>query len=104
MTQELCFLDANAIQAVWDLVFIGLMPTMRTLLDITPAVHRCVISASCPAVFKTEGGKYCIIGKTLDPSEEGVSERVAGNETLIEISDALLEEAIEQELKKRGVV
>jgi hypothetical protein len=56
----------------------------KSLRDITPTKYRCdPASTHCPAIFKTDRGTYIIIGKRK-------------NESAVEISADLLEEALNQ--------
>jgi hypothetical protein len=60
--------------------------------DVTPKHLRCGIGM-CPAVYKTDVGKYVVVGRTLSSSEvqSALPNRVAADETAIEIDAAFLE-------------
>jgi hypothetical protein len=67
----------------------------KKLVDITPGKYRCSFDASCPAVFKSNKRTYVIIGKTVDLREDSTLKgRVGDDETAIEISLDLIEDAI----------
>ena len=52
----------------------------------------------CPAVFYSEErNSYIIIGKKVNPSKFGISERVMDDEDIIEISEELIERSIQNQ-------
>lgn len=65
------------------------------LTDITPRKYRCgSMLPSCPAIFRLSSGTYVIIGKSVDASDHGISDRVGPGEAAIEIASALIDDAI----------
>ena len=68
----------------------------KKLTDVTPAKYRCGdVDALCPAVYKSNTQSYVIIAKTVDlEKNRQLRSRVGPDETAIEISRDLLEEAI----------
>lgn len=62
--------------------------TPEGLRDLTPEAERCLLGA-CPGAYE-RGESYLIIGRTVDPRELGLAQRVGKGETLIEISKNLL--------------
>lgn len=67
----------------------------HTLVDLTPAEFACSMTMSCPALLKDErSGTYVVIGKIRDPQSPGLRGRVGSDEMAIEISSALVDDAI----------
>jgi hypothetical protein len=78
---------------------------MKTAINITPEPFRCDFEMSCPAVFKTTGGTYYIIGKALGSDVSEIRGKVGEGEVALEISAELLDGAIRgaaQDEKVRG--
>ena len=63
------------------------------VLNVTPERHRCLMTA-CPTIFKTEDGKYIIVGRILSAEEliEEVKKKVGEGEIAIEIPASLIDE------------
>ena len=75
----------------------------KTLKDLTPAQYKCAPGSSmCPALLKSNAGTYIIIGKSLDlDMKNSLSHRIGHDETALEISAELLEEAFAAKRLKR---
>ncbi|MFN3785565.1 MAG: hypothetical protein ACK4RS_01880 [Thiothrix sp.] len=67
-----------------------------TLTEITPIEMRCgTCNCGCPAIFATDNDSYVIIGKKLDAATLAqLRGRVADDEFVIEVSRAMLEQAL----------
>ncbi len=66
-----------------------------------PAIYTaCEIGASCPTVI-AKGNTYVIIGAIVDHAIAGIEGKVGEDETAIEISRALVDEAVNAGLMKR---
>jgi len=72
------------------------MTNKSKLTDITPIKYACELSASCPAVFKSDSDSYVIIGQICNSEEPSLKGRVGAGEMAIEISADLLEKAIKR--------
>jgi hypothetical protein len=74
----------------------------KTLKNVTPPKYKCGdVDALCPAVYKSNMQTYVIIGKTVDPEKHPeLRSRVGRDETAIEISLDLLEDAVLAVAKK----
>ena len=68
----------------------------KKLIDITPSKFKCGdMDALCPAIFKSNEKTYVIIGKTVNVATYAdLHNRVGSDETAIEISLELIEEAL----------
>lgn len=68
----------------------------KTLTDVTPSKHKCGdVDALCPAVYKSNMQTYVIIGKAVDLNKHSeLRSRIGADETAIEISLDLLEDAV----------
>ena len=74
---------------------IGNRTMKKKLIEITPAKYRCEFDGSCPALFKSNQGTYVIIGKKVDlQSHSGLHGRIGDDETAVEISFEIVEDAI----------
>jgi hypothetical protein len=75
----------------------------KNLKELTPFKHRCgSVGSMCPAVLESSVGTYIIIGKILDlDTKNSLSQRIGDDETVIEISAELLEEALATKHLKR---
>jgi hypothetical protein len=68
------------------------------IVDITPEKFICPVG-ECPAVLKTDGHSYLVIGKILDHSHPAVVGRIGYDETVVEIPADLLEAAIASQIR-----
>jgi hypothetical protein len=76
---------------------------MIQIVNVTPPEFRCEIEVSCPAVFQTGERTYYVVGKTISPQAEGLQGKVASHESVVEISESLLEVAVIDILRRRSI-
>lgn len=71
------------------------------LVDITPTKNKCGNSSPmCPAMYVSDVGTYVIVGRTVDVREgHPLYARVGKDETAIEISKQLVDDAIASKTK-----
>jgi len=61
------------------------------LVDRTPKSSQCIIGG-CEGIYEESSqGVYLIVGKTVDPKEFGLAEKVGKRETLISVPKDLID-------------
>lgn len=67
--------------------------SMKKLTEVTPKSVSCPPMGTCPAIFRTDDGKYLIIGAVADANDQASTRgRVGDGEVMIEVPAELIDD------------